>query len=70
MAAHQAGRGSSHTKKYRPVTLVYQEKVEDEPTATHREIQLKKWSRAKKEALIQGNLQDLKNLARCRTKDY
>jgi predicted GIY-YIG superfamily endonuclease len=34
--------------------------------ARHREIQIKKWSRAKKEALIAGNMQMLHELSRRR----
>jgi predicted GIY-YIG superfamily endonuclease len=33
-----------------------------------RELQIKKWSRAKKEALIAGNKHRLKELSRCRKK--
>ena len=65
--AHQTGRGSSHTAKYRPVELLYTETVADKTTAAKRERQIKKWSRAKKEALIRDNLVELKLLARCRS---
>jgi len=36
-------------------------------SARKREIQLKKWSRAKKEALIAGNAAMLKHLSRCKS---
>lgn len=49
---HNAGKGSSHTAKYRPVKLLYFEEFETEREAVQRELQLKGWSRKKKEALI------------------
>jgi len=42
--------------------LVYQEQYSDRQTAMRRELQLKKWTKAKKEALIQGNKALLKKL--------
>jgi len=66
LETHQEGKGSAHTAKYRPVTLVYSEKAADKTSAVRRERQLKKWSHAKKEALIRGDVQRLKRLARCR----
>lgn len=44
--------------------LVYSEEYATRLEAMHREIQLKGWSRAKKEALITGNLKILKKLSR------
>jgi len=41
---------------------VYSEKYATRSEAMQREMQLKKWSRAKKEALIAGNLELLKKL--------
>lgn len=42
--------------------IVYTEEFDDRVTAMKREKQLKSWSRAKKEALITGNLVLLKKL--------
>jgi predicted GIY-YIG superfamily endonuclease len=44
------------------VTLVHAERHADRPRALSRERQLKRWTRAKKEALIAGNLALLKRL--------
>ena len=65
--AHNAGEGAAHTKKYRPVKLIYDEEQPTQKAAMERERQLKKWSKAKKEALIKSNKKDLTHLARNRT---
>jgi predicted GIY-YIG superfamily endonuclease len=44
------------------VQLVYSELHADRPAALRRERQLKRWTRAKKEALIAGDLALLKRL--------
>jgi predicted GIY-YIG superfamily endonuclease len=59
---HQAGEGSGFTRQRLPVTLVHAERHADRPRALSRERQLKRWTRAKKEALIAGNLALLKRL--------
>lgn len=48
-------KSAKYTKVRRPVKLVYSEKYETLQEAMKRELQVKKWSRDKKEALIQGN---------------
>jgi len=58
---HQAGVAANFTAGRRPVEMVY---AEDHPTvkqAAKRELQLKRWSRAKKEALIAQDLKKLKS---------
>ena len=62
IARHQAGRASEHTARRLPVELVYKEEFPNYLTARRRERQLKGWTRAKKEALIAGNLAMLKEL--------
>lgn len=62
--AHNAGRAAEHTSIRRPVTLVYSEEVKSEPAAVQRERQLKGWSRAKKAALIAGDMDTLKALSK------
>lgn len=62
--AHQSGKDATHTAKYRPVECVYAEHAPDKVTAIRREKQLKKWSRAKKEALIKGDIPTLQQLAK------
>ena len=61
---HNSRRGSSHTAARLPVKLVWYEVYENEISATKRETQIKKWSRAKKLALIDGNIQKLKLLSK------
>ena len=61
---HNSGRGPRFTACRRPVVLVYSESFDTMDHARRREIQVKKWSRAKKEALIAGDLVTLHNLSR------
>ena len=58
---HQSGVGAHYTAVRRPVEMVYAEEHSSIRDAKDRERQLKRWSRAKKEALI---AQDLKLLKR------
>ena len=58
---HQSGVGADYTAVRRPVEMVYAEEHSSIRDAKDRERQLKRWSRAKKEALI---AQDLKLLKR------
>lgn len=51
---HQAGTASKYTRVRIPVELVYTEKAIDRSSATKREIEIKKMSRQKKQALIEG----------------
>jgi putative endonuclease len=60
----QQGGGSSYTAKRRPVRLVYNEEFSSLDAAVKRERQIKKWSRAKKEALIFGEKKMLKKLSK------
>jgi len=62
--AHNHGRGASYTAKRRPVQLVYHEKFGNLDVAVKRERQIKKWSRAKKVALISGEKKKLKKLSK------
>jgi putative endonuclease len=64
VAAHNNGRGSVWTTCRRPVRLVYRESRATEAAAVKRERQIKRWTHAKKEALIEGNLARLKELSR------
>ncbi len=62
---HQTGKGANHTKKHLPVLLVYFEEFESIQEAFYREKQIKRWSRKKKEALIDGRSDDLKMFSKC-----
>ena len=46
--------GAKYTRSRRPVTLAYFEEYEDKSTALRRECEIKKLSKAEKEALIGG----------------
>lgn len=61
---HQNGEGANHTKKRLPVKLLYYEEYEHVSLAFYREKQVQGWSRAKKEALINGNFNDLPELSK------
>jgi len=63
---HNSGNGPAFTARRLPVRLVYQESFLTLEEAAQREKQLKRWSRAKKKALISGNLQLLSELSACR----
>ncbi len=67
---HQEGRGANHTKKRLPVKLVYVEEYLRIDSAFYREKQIQGWSRAKKESLINGTLEDLNNLAECKNETH
>lgn len=60
---HQAGIGSKFTKAHLPIKLVYKEQYQTIEQAFYRERQLHGWSRAKKEALIRGDIDALKQLS-------
>ena len=57
---HQSGVGADYTAVRRPVKMVYAEEHSSNRGAKGRELQLKRWSRAKKEALIAQDLKLLK----------
>jgi predicted GIY-YIG superfamily endonuclease len=59
---HQAGVGADYTSVRSPVEMVYAEEHATVRSAREREIQLKHWSRSKKEALITQDLKSLKRL--------
>ena len=64
---HNAGTAAAWTACRLPVHLVYSEEFDHLQDAVSRETQIKGWSRAKKAALISGDLKSLKASSRCRT---
>lgn len=60
-------KGAKFTKAHLPVKLVYTEEYEDDHKARMREQQLHRWSHAKKEALIRGDIETLKQLSKSKT---
>jgi predicted GIY-YIG superfamily endonuclease len=61
-AIHNQGKGAKYTAARRPVKIVYSEEHESRSAAQKREYQLKRWSRAKKEALVARDLSALRGL--------
>ncbi|RJO67227.1 MAG: GIY-YIG nuclease family protein [Myxococcales bacterium] len=55
MMEHHNGVGCTYTKKRLPVKLVWSQDFTSRDEAKQAEAQIKGWSRAKKEALIDGN---------------
>jgi len=51
---HNAGEGARYTARRKPVELVWSEHNTSRAAARSREAQIKRWSRAKKEALVGG----------------
>ncbi len=49
---HNSGAGARYTRARRPVVLVRVEKAESESAARKREMQIKGWTRKKKESLV------------------
>lgn len=68
VAQHNAGQNpKAWTFKRRPVELVWSAHFERIDEAFVFERQIKRWSRSKKEALINGDLQELKRLSASRS---
>jgi putative endonuclease len=67
IAQHQAGTYPGYTSSRRPVTLVWSEYFDTITDGIAAECQLKGWSRAKKEALIQSDWARISELSRRRT---
>ena len=66
--AHIAGKACRTTKLDPPVKVVYSESLPTFSDARKREAQIKRWSRAKKEALVAGDMVKLRNLSKSRNK--
>ena len=62
---HQKGEGANHTKSRLPVVLVYYEEFDRIDHAFNREKQVQRWTRKKKEALIDDRPEDLPKLSEC-----
>jgi putative endonuclease len=64
ISQHQSGKGSRYTSGRLPVELVYGEEYDRVADAYYREKQVQNWGRAKREALINGNLELLPPFAK------
>jgi putative endonuclease len=62
---HQDGEGANYTRKYLPVELVYFEEFQRIDDAFYREKQVQRWTRKKKEALINSDFDLLHALSKC-----
>jgi len=60
---HYSGHACRTTKLDPPIAVAYTEELKTFVEARRREAQIKRWSRAKKEALIAGNLDELRRLS-------
>lgn len=63
VAEHNAGTYDGWTARRRPVELMYAEWFERVEDSIAAERQIKRWSRAKKEALIRGDFERLSALS-------
>jgi len=63
IAEHQHGKGCAWTRTRLPVKFVWSQEFQTREEARETEHQIKRWSRAKKEALIAGRFDLLRQLA-------
>jgi putative endonuclease len=63
---HMSGQACRTTALDPPMSVLRVEVHDSLATARAREAQLKRWSRAKKEALIRGDIETLKSLSQSR----
>nr|WP_221773748.1 GIY-YIG nuclease family protein [Novosphingobium piscinae] len=66
MAQHATGALGGYTAKRLPVTLLWSDTFQTRDDAFAAERRLKGWSRAKKQALVEGDWARVSELARCR----
>ena len=59
---HKSGQGGHFTKSFGAQRILYSEQHPDRLSVLKREAQIKGWTRKKKLALIQGDLELLKKL--------
>ena len=69
MAEHNAGTFGGYTARRRPVALAFHKEFAQITDAIAMERRVKDWSRAKKEALMRGDFEAIKRLARGRPFD-
>ena len=67
LTEHNAGKyPEAYTHNRRPVSLVFCQEFTDPNQAIEFEKKLKKWSRLKKQALIDENFERIQDLSECR----
>lgn len=67
VSQHQSGEMPGYTATRRPVTLIWSQDFETREEALTAEMQIKRWSRVKKEALMTG---DWERLSMAAKKDF
>ncbi len=68
IAEHREGEIKGYTSTRLPVTLVFHQEFPTREEALASELQIKGWSRKKKEAMIRGDWEEVSRLARKRKK--
>ena len=63
---HQAGELDAYTAARRPVRVVFTQEFASREEALAAELQIKGWSRKKKQALLRGDWPEISRLARRR----
>lgn len=66
IAQHEAGTFDGYTQSRKPLKLEYSQELSSREEALAAEMQIKRWGRAKKEALIRGDLESLRLAAKKR----
>ncbi|RJP26158.1 MAG: GIY-YIG nuclease family protein [Actinobacteria bacterium] len=61
---HNKGKAAKYTSGRRPVELVYSEVHAAKGSAMRREMEIKRWSRAQKQALIDGSVEVVEPLGK------
>ncbi len=67
ISEHESGEMGGYTAARRPVHLVFTQQFSSREAALAAELQIKKWSRKKKEALMRSDWAEVSRLARRRT---
>ena len=67
---HQNGIGANYTARRLPVELMYCKEFTTISEAFYKEKQIQSWSRKKKLALIQNNMEDLSNFEKCNNETH
>jgi predicted GIY-YIG superfamily endonuclease len=70
LADHMSGKYGGYTSTRRPVTLLFSQAFASHREAIEAERKIKGWSRAKKQALIDGNFRALHELAKCKNASH
>ena len=67
---NKSGKSAKYIRYFRSFKLVYSEEYKTRKKVMQREIQLKKWPKVKKEALIKGNINSLKKSQLCKYSQF